>query len=847
MTPASASGTRKHLVSQSSVLSQPDLLSPEDLFSQYTINEIQRNFKKIQRDIESKKSELRTMVGERYRELINTADTIAEMENTVKDIRTTLDSIQTSCKLERISSIEKEEEHSKKEEFWSIASQMKLLVDTPEKIWHAMENKQFLIAGQLYLLSRHIVTNLHIGNGAASQHLTQFPVLAQQWGAISHFKPSILQGCKDTLGGVSVSDEQFTESICTVILLEGVDLETLIVEVMERRLAGVAARLTSGGSVRNQIADCVESIICTLDLVHNNLVTSNRVTDKLKHLCHNVTTMEVVSNAFKQETGLQSITRHLPTLVHSYHPTINSSLELPNMTQLCEGWWQKVVAAVNDNLHTTLHYVQSVSSVAGLVKPYCQKSSSEWETVCLGVLNKKIHIWNDLLQAPMNEHVKKIISSYIEDAMMATTTDISEIIKTHSEANVSIFVWNINCKKETKLQQKAEGFVDSVRSLCSNLNDRLTIIYNDIITYTGNPEKFRYKEDNVRAEEIFAHVYGMTKQSLVQVSQHILTAVPDEADISENSRSDQLAILIHVCRCLVQHTSQLQQLLNPRDRSKYSASSSEMYQCIVSAKCVLLQRYGGWVSDVVTEKLSTFLKSEAATFAMVWEETQIKEETEDGGSVESKISLPVYTSSYVNTILFALSSELYRIGCHGFTEGEVPLMLGSLDDKIVQVYDAWLETAEITQNMALQYWLDFKYLTAMCNVASSVNSERNKKITTVVRRIETNIDPFDWDVFQPHLTGNLHGLIRRTYNLYGAVSIYSTTIQAIATSAARAAFQQNTHNVLLRNEMVSRFSLLPVRSDPDSDHLSEDESPDLEHLSSLCRTIDQYSSPVFGL
>ena len=63
------------------------------------------------------------------------------------------------------------------------------------------------------------------------------------------------QGCRDTLGGVSVSDDQFTESICTVILLEGVDLETLIVEVMERRLAGVAERLTSGGSVRNQIAD----------------------------------------------------------------------------------------------------------------------------------------------------------------------------------------------------------------------------------------------------------------------------------------------------------------------------------------------------------------------------------------------------------------------------------------------------------------------------------------------------------------------------------------------------------------------------------------------------------------
>ena len=43
-------------------------------------------------------------------------------------------------------------------------------------------------------------------------------------------------------------------------------------------------------------------------------------------ILYSVTTMEVVSNAFKQETGLQSITRHLPTLVHSYHPTINRLL-----------------------------------------------------------------------------------------------------------------------------------------------------------------------------------------------------------------------------------------------------------------------------------------------------------------------------------------------------------------------------------------------------------------------------------------------------------------------------------------------------------------------------------------
>lgn len=65
----------------------------------HSIDEIQRNHKKIQRDIECKRGELRVMVGERYRELIDTADTIAQMEATVESIRSTLDNVHRSCKL----------------------------------------------------------------------------------------------------------------------------------------------------------------------------------------------------------------------------------------------------------------------------------------------------------------------------------------------------------------------------------------------------------------------------------------------------------------------------------------------------------------------------------------------------------------------------------------------------------------------------------------------------------------------------------------------------------------------------------------------------------------------------
>lgn len=89
------------------------------------------------------------------------------------------------------------------------------------------------------------------------------------------------------------------------------------------------------------------------------------------------------------------------------------------------------------NFSTTTHQASSPFTVEVKLNKIqnFQKSTSEWENVCLGVLNRRIHIWNDMLLVPINEHVKKIISSYIEDAIMTTTKDVTEIIQSYSQVN----------------------------------------------------------------------------------------------------------------------------------------------------------------------------------------------------------------------------------------------------------------------------------------------------------------------------------------------------------------------------------------------------------------------------
>ena len=67
-------------------ISSHDIQNPNNLFQKYTIPQINEIEAKIRNDIDSKKEDLRQMVGERYREIIMAADRIEEMRECTRDI-----------------------------------------------------------------------------------------------------------------------------------------------------------------------------------------------------------------------------------------------------------------------------------------------------------------------------------------------------------------------------------------------------------------------------------------------------------------------------------------------------------------------------------------------------------------------------------------------------------------------------------------------------------------------------------------------------------------------------------------------------------------------------------------
>lgn len=74
-----------------------DIKDPAVLFETYNTEQIRRIERKVRGEIEQKKEELRQMVGERYRDLIDAADTIGEMRQCSESVVQSVQDMHQYC------------------------------------------------------------------------------------------------------------------------------------------------------------------------------------------------------------------------------------------------------------------------------------------------------------------------------------------------------------------------------------------------------------------------------------------------------------------------------------------------------------------------------------------------------------------------------------------------------------------------------------------------------------------------------------------------------------------------------------------------------------------------------
>mmetsp|Transcript_34672 Transcript_34672/g.87742 ORF Transcript_34672/g.87742 Transcript_34672/m.87742 type:complete len:1232 (-) Transcript_34672:139-3834(-) len=223
----------------------------EALFESRTVAEIREIENRTRKDIDVKKQQLRQLVGDSYRDLIDSADKIVSIAtncghilNNVKSIQGGFTSLAHSFTTADSLLNEKRDSLTKHEELYAIGGRIRYLVDTPEMIWGCLDSKQHLGAARRYLRAEHVHSLLK--TSFSSDILAKFPLLSHQWPLVEKFKKQISDAVSASLSSeAALSTEQAADALAAACALDGHDSQAALALLLSSRRSWIKSQLTS--------------------------------------------------------------------------------------------------------------------------------------------------------------------------------------------------------------------------------------------------------------------------------------------------------------------------------------------------------------------------------------------------------------------------------------------------------------------------------------------------------------------------------------------------------------------------------------------------------------------------
>ncbi|KAI1884232.1 hypothetical protein AGOR_G00224330 [Albula goreensis] len=517
-----------------------EIRDPATLFERYNTEEIRAIERKVRGEIEQKKEELRQMVGERYRDLIEAADTIGEMRQCSESVVNSIQDMYRYChKLKQgkspvPASSKQETQRQSQQKFYSMASQIKLLLEIPERIWSSMESSQYLRATQLYLLCCHLNSLLGLEGGGASHYspvLARFPILVRQVAAAGHFRATILLDSKSLLRGRAVSDQAITEALVSTMLLEDSSPRQALADFLLARKASIQQLLNQpqhGAGIKAQVCSLVELLVTTLYQAYAVFYTppEGRPSDPGLSCGLLLSTLESVTSTtsagkgqkvLQEEVSAGTWFKYLPSSVLDFQPalrTLAQPIQGDHLRDTLQQWIDTCKEDVRGGVSSLLVYVKSLKGLAAIRDAVWDLLSSEsisqhWGTVCQRLLERPLPLWDDFLQNLFLQRLQALTREGTENVSSGSkqllTSTLRELQGQSSraalfESDVASFLWAESSgdlasdaawvgvshrgpHHRSGLAMKTQALTPCVQTFCTALDAKLKAQLDDLCHY----------------------------------------------------------------------------------------------------------------------------------------------------------------------------------------------------------------------------------------------------------------------------------------------------------------------------------------------------------------------------
>ncbi|GAB6032443.1 Golgi transport complex subunit 1, variant 2 [Chamberlinius hualienensis] len=770
------------------------------LFEKMTIGEIQEYEKNTRLEMEKLKEDLRVMVGERYRDLIEAADTIGDMKESVEKISIHVKNMQNFTTAVKSNLDDPSNANSLREDYdikpyYSIASEIKLLVDIPSKIWVCIESGDLLNAAQLYMFAQHVHTNLELELKEKNELSSpRFGIVSRQWTSIVQFKSFILNYCNEVIRSSGVEDQKVAKSICALLCLTDSTPRKLCSDFLVCKMNELEKILSTHiriANVKEQLALSINEVVETISLVYLIFCPTGNGESLLFNIVKTLTDKSRCDLLNRVVPPGTVWFKYIPTLITGYYPTLQlNSNSIPDefLKETCEHWITSVKQVLNNGITRILSFINNVKGIASLQESVEEtllqiNTNETWINACIAFFGRELNIWEEFLSTIFIDRIKSVIEAQIEKTFQQTKVVLNEIFDelqsdraSFDERDICGYIWTEEAgdmpvkfawkdgthdKDGGNLTMKVKGFTPRVQNISQSLDLNLKIIMDDIGCYVGSCSQLsQVLSFNAAAElEALRSHLQVTCHELVKRIVFFVKETLSSTSISQNKHIllNKALFLARICSALSELNTNLQKgitgsAINTKDYcrdafagtfmpGKYNSQkvdenavwhnvtqmlNEENLAMFNLWKDVILEDFRQNLPEMVVDDTDTVLKHIPR-----WDTIEIREESEEGVSVNSTISVPMQPSIKLMKLLYWICIEINKVGGHIIPRTVLQSLQTDVLISILKVYEQYFNEVKekgrlITQSLSLQMSFDVKFVAGLI----STNSKQVQYIDT---------------------------------------------------------------------------------------------------------------------
>ncbi|OCF56506.1 hypothetical protein L486_05356 [Kwoniella mangroviensis CBS 10435] len=299
-------------------------MEPDEVFRRLPVNEVRRVESKMRSDALNKQSELRLMVGTRYRDLLTSATQIESLHASSLRLSDSLREVTRSCSnpdvnitLDGDNSEDGNANSTEEDDLINMlptAAHMKLLLDAPEALYSYLAHHNYLNAAFLWLITRVVKESLNTmpeeQNGLRMVAILQayLPLLQKQWETLLPFRTQIVQRATASLRTREKLDSKsLSETILAIILLDNLPVSDALDLLLSQRtkalrdtLQHVEVNANSAKSPekekgnRKRSNSRIQAAAITRSIIQERSTISSIITDSVTLMLETVSSVKTV-------------------------------------------------------------------------------------------------------------------------------------------------------------------------------------------------------------------------------------------------------------------------------------------------------------------------------------------------------------------------------------------------------------------------------------------------------------------------------------------------------------------------------------------------------------------------